>query len=595
MIDTTKRLGQAAAANRRGVAMLLVIVALGTATVLAMSHLASRRNSPAIGQNAVAAADAEGSAQAGADVAEAILQTDRDWRSASADTVLFSDIALGDATLEVRLTNLQGDPPDENDNDLIVTSIATVGGMRGVSERIVRVNPDVSIEEAVDPELLEFAAFASERVRIDNGATLAPWPLSPASTTGGVTKLGAGFNNLSDLIVDDGATLSNVALYPDSGASSGLIDEISDSQYTGGGEIPLSIPTVRASLPGDLSSLPNVGGGEDGEDGDSDESSEDWDVPNTPVSAPSGNYQDVTIKNDAIVVVGDSGNTEFSVKSMTVDNGGVLRVDGQVRMHVRGKLEIKNGGTVELNGSDSSITFYTADQVKVNDAALGLTRDLARNFDRTRQDVSQYQNASRIRILALDPSDGGKSDPDYRIDNNSLAVASIHAPGGELHIHNESTLFGRVAADYVDLDQDTALLYDPMRDSGAGFTNLDGPLYDENGEPIGALQDALDTFTGGGLEAFQNHLASALGDALGGALGALAGGNEPSEPFITPRSADRARGLPWPILALAMERRDVAAGIGASDVMAGSFVQVNSDQQSGGQSGGGQSSFTSAN
>ena len=68
--------------NRRGLAMLLVLVSLMLATIMATAYLASRDNSLPIGDNIEAATAARWAALSALDTTQALLETETDWRTA---------------------------------------------------------------------------------------------------------------------------------------------------------------------------------------------------------------------------------------------------------------------------------------------------------------------------------------------------------------------------------------------------------------------------------------------------------------------------------------------------------------------------------
>ncbi|MDP6601968.1 MAG: hypothetical protein QGH76_06690, partial [Phycisphaerales bacterium] len=71
----------AANTSRRGIAMMLVMVAILVTGGMALAYFGSRDNSIAIGVNVEAAARARVAAESGLDLAVAILETDSDWRT----------------------------------------------------------------------------------------------------------------------------------------------------------------------------------------------------------------------------------------------------------------------------------------------------------------------------------------------------------------------------------------------------------------------------------------------------------------------------------------------------------------------------------
>ncbi|MCZ6811090.1 MAG: hypothetical protein O7D97_03725, partial [Planctomycetota bacterium] len=94
--------------NRRGLAMLLVLVGLMIGTILATAYLASRDNSAAIGENIAAAARARWGAASALELGIAIMQTQTDWRTSHINGKLLDDYSfLAGATIDLDIIDLQ--------------------------------------------------------------------------------------------------------------------------------------------------------------------------------------------------------------------------------------------------------------------------------------------------------------------------------------------------------------------------------------------------------------------------------------------------------------------------------------------------------
>ena len=78
------------AKQRRGIALMLVMVAILVTGGMAIAYFGSRDNSIAISTNVEASTRARAVAESGLDLAIAILETDSNWRT---DHVDFSEFA----------------------------------------------------------------------------------------------------------------------------------------------------------------------------------------------------------------------------------------------------------------------------------------------------------------------------------------------------------------------------------------------------------------------------------------------------------------------------------------------------------------------
>src|SRR6056297_2508861 len=96
--------------DRRGVAMMLVVVALAVGTVIAAAALTSNKNSATIGQNTIDSAKAKWSARAASDIVVAAMQTETNWANVMSGDKLLEDWDVGGTTVDVRVTDLEGYP-----------------------------------------------------------------------------------------------------------------------------------------------------------------------------------------------------------------------------------------------------------------------------------------------------------------------------------------------------------------------------------------------------------------------------------------------------------------------------------------------------
>jgi len=568
-------------ASRRGVAMLLVIVAMGSATILTTSYLVSRSNSPGIGENATGAATAHWAARASADIAEAILETEADWRSEASDGILIDNAALGGADVTVYVTDLEGNPPDGDDRDVLVSVEAIAGGVRAIEERLVNVRPDVPVEEAIDPQLNEYAAFAGNEIRFEADALVGVWPRSPAARSGRPAKLGSGFTDFSRFNMDPGALLHNVAFFPDADAGQLLTGVTDEQRFADGAQVPLDVPIRPAALPDGIATLPQANF--NGDEVDEDLTLDPADIsPGTPLSE--GRYRNLTIEQGAVVTLGEAGQRRaYSVGDMTIRDASALRVVGDVAIHVRGNLNIQNGSTIEIDeASTGRAVIFAANDVQVQDSGLGVEAAVAQNTARTWEDVTVYRAPSRLKVVTIREADGGNSSSSVQIKNQSIAHASLHVPTAQVELNDNSALIGRAAANRLRVHSGSALLYDPVLDRSVGFTATDGPLYNADGTPIDGLQETID-----GLDplATTADVSNALISVTGSLLGGGSGGGTTN---ISDRVDQRAEGRIWPIRALALES-DPDGGF--TDVHDGSFATIAGldTDSSNGTSGGGTS------
>lgn len=522
--------------SRRGVALMLVLVALGVAGASTAFYLASRDNSAAIGVNARQLAAADWSAHAAAEVAIAIMQTQSDWMAKAASGTLGANVTLAGGEISIVVTDLQGAPPDSADTDLVVTASATVNGVRSVQQRIVRIHPTLPPAQAIDPFLGEFGVYAVNRLEVD-ASTVSIWSASPRARAGSPGKMGLGSANNSDLVIDSDAAVARMGVYVPPTASAALRASLKSPAFADAAVLPVAVRALPAVAPSTLTSLP---------------AGDPLNILNLPVSISGagtkrslagGRYPSVTVQNDAAATISASAGGRYSVNHLTLMNNAVLVVDGNVAIQVRGSLTIDSRATIEFASDASRLTMYVAGSVSVQDAALGVPRAVARNAARDPSDLP-YSSPGRLRVLGT-----GTGSRSVVIDSSSLVLACIHEPYADVVIESGGSVVGQVIGQRVRVSNDGLVLVDPALDNLCGFTALEGPLYNIDGSPITGLATALAAFNAAlGVEALPAYIAANV--ATPAATPAAAGEGEP-----TPRSATRLWRRDWPLRALGMERK----------------------------------------
>lgn len=523
-------------AERRGVAMMLAILSVATASVLTAGYIASRESTPAIGANAAAALSSECAARSAANTAIAILETQANWAGDADPTALVTDFTIAGAKVTVLVTDLQGNPPTASTTDLLVTSTAVSGATRAVAQRVVRYQRATTPSVAIDPYLGEFALFSTGTLTIDSAATVANWSKSPAALAGKKVRLGAGFTGSASLTIDSAATVMDTSLIVNSSGTAALKAKSGDANLVAGDALPLDVPALQAALPASFALIPIASLTNRSYSG------------NSGSTLAAGRYQNVTISNQFVATFDAANGPLYSVNNLTLDTQGVLRIKGNVQICIRGDLTVQNLATVELGDANATVTFYLSRHVSVNDAGLGIGRTVARDTNRSATGVASYTAPDRVRFVSLNPLSGGiASGQMFAVIAKGLALGCFHMPGATVLIDSNSGLIGRVTGSDVRVKSNGALLYDPALDSNAGFTARKGPLYNADGSPIAGLVLGLTTY-------------NVLGGAQG--LGAFVQGVvdaatvlviSDDTPVATPRSGERVRAMTWPMTAFALE------------------------------------------
>ncbi len=464
--------------RRRGIAMMLVLIALAVGTVIGASVLTARQTAPHIAVNAAESVTADWAAQSAAESAVAVLQTSADWMSNGG--VIMTNYPIGDALVDAVITNLQGQPPAAGERELLVTVTAKKGGMETTVVKKVSLAAQSTVGNAVDPYWGEFAILATSSLRLQNSAELRIDPWSPESTSAYPIKVGTSFVAAGSYSIAGDSKVPNCELYVDQKASALLRQRVTMSPWVGGAVLPLNLPIYHEKPPSGLASLLTLLFFNLSLDG----------LFDTTTLIGAGVFQAISIDNEAELTIDAALGSLYSLASLDARNNATLRIVGNVHLVLRGDSEFRDGAGIELATPASSLTIYTFGDLKIRNTGIGVAREIAADPARCPADLGTYHNPRRIRILSVSAAAGGDPGATFEIEDKSLVVASIHAPSHAVTVRNGSWLVGRLTGSVVDIDNST-IFYSPGLDPRNGFSVLSGPLYDSGGQPRPAVTNTI--------------------------------------------------------------------------------------------------------
>lgn len=470
---------RSSAARRRGIAMLLVLGMLAAVTILSAGALTSQQQAPTTGHNAVAEVQARWSAESAAEIAAAVLETTYDYSGANAEMMVDQLVAQGLASVSV--TNLQGQPPQPGDRELLLTATAEVNGVTREITKRISVTPTLAPTAAADPYLNEFGIVATDGLVLDPGSEVRTWAASPDAHSTKPVAIGAFTGAGAKVIIDPGACVRGTALFAGPNADPDVVSLTKAGGMTAlGAHLPYSIPLAPEITPAAFGSL-SVGSVID----------IDACVPLHSGTLPvAGRCQSLTIKNGTEVTLDAAVGTHYSFHHLQISDSGVLKIKGAVVIQVRDDLKVTDLGAIVLDGAGSAAAFFTHGDVEIDNAGVGVPVDVARNASRSLALLDETLRPSRLRFFGQDTGFAAV----FRLQNNALAVAVVHTPTNEV-ILEQSALVGRAAALAVALSTGSSLHYDPRLDNRMGFTNVAGPLYAENAAPLASVTAALAGFS----------------------------------------------------------------------------------------------------
>ena len=163
--------------QRRGIALMLVMIAVLITGGMAVAYFGSRDNSIAISKNINTASMARTSSESGLDLAIAILETDADWRTQHIDGVILDEFQFGDSLLTITVIDTQtSEPPTESTNEVEITVHSSVDG---VSQTMLATATIIPQNDEFDVDFSEFAIFANSNIQVRDIATIGMWAASP--------------------------------------------------------------------------------------------------------------------------------------------------------------------------------------------------------------------------------------------------------------------------------------------------------------------------------------------------------------------------------------------------------------------------------
>jgi Tfp pilus assembly protein PilX len=464
------------APRRRGVAMLMIVIALVVTTVLTTTLVTSRDTMTPMADNAVEATRAKWSAESAANFTTAALSSGVSVDAAPGGTML-SNYSIAGSNATVKLTTLDGQPATAADREVLVTvATTTPRGVTKTSQRVMELTPKATSSDAVDLWHGEFAVLAAESLRLEDGWRVTRWPRSPEQSLGEV-RVGTAFESAGDAVVGSGS--GGVRFVTDARADTGLAPRLGEGVVA----LPVKVPTFESEWP-----LAIGAGGSA------------WMGPGT---LPTGAHDTVEVSGGTLVL--EPG--DYAVDSMRLTAGASLNVRGDVRLAVEDDLTVEGLSGIYLEDGARLLLYVGGDMV-VRQSLIGPFADLKGPLSWDMMSPTRWASPKRIRVLI---GDGGG----LRLRDGALMLARVNAPEARVHIHDHATLLGNVVGGEFILDRAT-VAWCPTLDNGSGLTALDGPLYDDEGDPIAGLAAALEAVAGTALGTAEAALKGVIEAAWGG-------------------------------------------------------------------------------
>ena len=479
--------------SRRGIAMMLVLVAMVVTVVLTSAAIVSRETSPAMGENAAALASTSWGAESAANYAVGVLAKGFDWESAIGPDGTFMDsMTVGAATVKVTLQDLEGNVPDAQDRDLIMIAVATVNGISTTVRRAISLGEPGDPMDALDLRMGEFAILGVADLTVEPGAKLGVWPLSPEATARPQLKMATAFASASNLSVSLIGALGPIEMHADASADVGIVSQIASAGYSNQWQMPVTLPILSIGVPSAAQAAMPGGG--------------DFEPATNAVVALPGtkDYGRIRVRDGAVATIDGTVPVALRCDEFEVENG-TIRIVGDVSIYVRDRVRVRNLGRIVMADPEAELRLIVCKDVELDgNAQVGVAESDA---GRAAGALQTWIEPDRVQICEVDPTQGGSGLVSITVDDNSTLLASVHAPLGSFAVQSNSTLVGRVTGKSVRIGATATVLYDPTLDNRIGFSNQNSPLYADALTLNPIMEAALDDVASSGVKTIEGFLA----------------------------------------------------------------------------------------
>lgn len=442
--------------TERGVALLLVLVAIAIGLMLTATWLDGRRESIPVARRIAAVSIAQHAAVGGMELAVATLDAEEDWRSAIDEGRFDEPVALDEATLHFQVVDADDAEPVDRDTVRVrVSCTATVEEMTSTSERIVVFEPEDAV---VDLGFGETAIVAERSIRILDRAALLPWTAREQTDVGPLV-----IGTLDG--VPGAVELGPEAVAP--GTEVLLVDSDFDAAAAplpGRRVLPEPLPSLAspevpqaAPLPGSHARLIESAIAGESEPATRSRSF----VPDRVLVV----NEDRVVRSDDDIVT-DPGTrilVERGTLVLDADRNVHLR-EAEIEVAPEGRLVLRAGRQLRLE--DTSILGGDADR-----------RSLAPG------EALPTEAMSLADRVTLTGSDGMT----LELAGDCDVVATVMAPGTTVRVLEDSVLHGRIVAERVEL-RDRAIVFARPDDGRViGLTASAGPHRNEDGRLLDSV------------------------------------------------------------------------------------------------------------
>jgi len=424
--------------HRRGIALMLVMVAILVVGAMAVAYFGSRDNSIAISTNVASSSRARIVAESGLDLAVAILETNSDWRTNHIDGVILQNQQLSDGVITITFIDSETElPPTESTFEVSIFVSSTVDGRTQITEATATIIPD---DNQFDVDYSEFAIFAQNRIELLGAASIQNWSSSPVLSQQQI-QIGTLATNPMSVQIEsqDQAKLLHL-LTPENASSMIAGSSMSSRQFTD--VLPFLSPP---SPPSEFQTLLLQRNNDEVE-------LDNW------VKWYTSSQSDFNGKFDQTITLTEGS---YAVEGLTLTSAQPIEIQGDVVITVEEDVKMNHASITLVDGA--SLTMHIGGILDIKSSYIG-------NENHSTQ---SWMDPSRVKLY-------GHNDENWIISGYSTVKAELYAPSSSIDIRGNSTICGRIAGLNVSLRGASRVLYDPLLNNG-GFADEESMLYNEDG------------------------------------------------------------------------------------------------------------------
>ncbi len=476
---------------RRGVALAFALMAIGLASLIALSYAKSRDSTLKAADELRIAAQARLAAKNGIALATAMLDAGV-MPSPREQGVLFASVPIGDAQMDATLYDLETKLPASQFTRAFMLVVAGMSGnMQQVATAVGRV-PAPNASSLADVDFSEFAIFSTTTIDIAPDAALARWSNSPFAALHEPLAVATTALDPTQVRIERDADAIDFVIghaRPLPTSADAALVSLADGRLAIPDAMTLPEPPTPPTLPATAALALGTPFTLDG-------------LVESSAHAPG----DIRVPARASVTVRGV---------VTIGADADFKIERGARLTVEGTLALVVGDDFILEASDvevapgGSLVIFVGGDVEMDSAFIG---PLRQDFDEGRDSSGHAQwdgGAERAVLYSLPKGANRRStaDAQWRLRGNTVAKATLYAPSAVIRLEGTSALYGRAAGHKVELLTGSALFYDPALDDRQGFTASASGVYDTRGRVHAAIR-GLASLSPGDLSRLASNLGS---------------------------------------------------------------------------------------